>query len=78
MCITGYVSNVGKAYKTEEAYADPKYHSLYDEAWSWQVVNNMSCVPVRIQGSEQVFAVLQALNKDQNGAFSDEDENMKV
>ena len=39
----------------------------------------MCCVPVRIQGSDQPFAVLQAINKDQLACFSAEDEvNMKV
>ena len=77
--ITGFVADMGEAYRAEEAYADPHYHALYDRAWSWQVVNNMACVPVRVQGSERVFAVLQALNKDQFASFTDEDEvNMKV
>ena len=79
MGIAGFVAETGEAYKAEEAYADARYHAKFDRAWSFQVVHNMCCVPVRIQGSDQPFAVLQAINKDQLACFSAEDEvNMKV
>lgn len=69
--IAGWVAATGEIVALADAYADPRFHREVDHATGYRT-RALLCVPMRNTRGD-VVGVLQALNKEEGGAFTDED-----
>ncbi|NJN72480.1 MAG: ATP-binding cassette domain-containing protein [Limnothrix sp. RL_2_0] len=70
--IVGYVATTGEFVNIPDAYADKRFNQQVDRDTGYRT-RNILCMPL-INNKQQVFAVVQLLNKQTNNPFTAEDE----
>ena len=70
--IAGTVAKTGEPIRIDDAYADPRFNPDVDKKSGFRT-RSILCLPVRNQAGD-VFAVAQALNRNDGQPFEDSDE----
>ncbi|MBX5483103.1 MAG: GAF domain-containing protein [Myxococcaceae bacterium] len=74
--IAGAVATTGQVINLPDAYEDPRFNRSFDQQTNYRT-RSLLCVPMRDANGE-VTGVLQALNKLDGGAFTDDDAEMLI
>lgn len=72
--IAGYVAESRKALVIPDAYADPRFNQEVDKSTGYRT-RNIMCVPM-LDNDGEVTGVIQLLNKRENLAFNEEDQEL--
>lgn len=74
--IVGHVATTGEFVNIPDAYADPRFNQQIDKETGYRT-HSILCMPL-INSKNEVFAVVQLLNKQTHNAFTTEDEEIFI
>ena len=72
--IAGFVAMSGETVNIRDAYQDKRFNSNFDRKSGYRT-NTILCGAIQADGGD-IVGVLQLINKEGNGAFNDEDEDI--